>query len=115
MEKIIIGLREKVVIYGEGKGLRVSARIDTGATKSSIDEDLAKRRNLGPPIKTSIVKSAHGTKRRPVIKAKIKIQGKILSSEFTIADRKHMKYKVLIGQNILKQGFLIDPLKEPGG
>ncbi len=31
---------------------------------------------------------------------------------FSIADRAHMKYKVLIGKNILKKGFLIDPSKD---
>ncbi len=111
MDKIIIGLKEKVVIYNQGKGLRVSARIDTGATKSSVDADFAERLKLGPVVKHTMIKSAHGNKMRPVIKAKIKIQDKILITEFTIADRKHMRYKVLIGRNILKQGFLIDPNK----
>ena len=35
-----------------------------------------------------------------------------MKSEFTIADRTHMKYKILVGQNILKEGFLVDPMKK---
>lgn len=88
------------------------ARIDTGATKSSVDARLAAELALGPVIKTKLVKSAAGNKLRPVIKASIRISGKSLKSEFTIADRSHMKYRVLIGQNILKKGFLIDPTKK---
>ena len=32
-----------------------------------------------------------------------------MEAECTVADRSHMKYKMLIGQNVLKKGFIIDP------
>jgi len=36
-----------------------------------------------------------------------------IEDEFTLADRSHMTFPMLIGQNILTKGkFLIDPLKE---
>lgn len=107
MEKKIVGLVEKVKINGK----EVTARIDTGAEYSSIDKELAERLKLGPVVRTILIKSASGKTRRPVVEAKINIKGKILQSKLNIADRKHMKYKVLIGQDILKQGFLIDPSK----
>jgi hypothetical protein len=109
--KIVIGLSEKVTVIGK-KRKSIVARIDTGATKSSIDARLAAELALGPVIKTKMVKSAAGNKLRPVIKAKIKMSGKTINSEFTIADRSHMKYRCLIGQNVLKSGFLIDPSKK---
>ena len=109
--KEIIGLTEKITITGtKGKKKRIVARIDTGATISSIDSRLAADLKLGPVVRTKLVKSASGSRSRPVIKAKIKLK-KEFSAEFTIADRKHMKYQVLIGQNILKHGFLIDASK----
>lgn len=109
--KIVIGLAEKVSVhYPRGKK-SVIAKIDTGATKSSIDTNLAAELKLGPVIKSKIVKSAHGSKLRPIIEAKIELAGKRIRSEFTLADRAHMKYRILIGQNILKEGFLIDPTK----
>ena len=108
---IIIGLTEKIQIIGRAMQKEVSAKIDTGATKSSLDKRIVDDLNLGPIIKSKIVKSAHGTGIRPVIEAEIKIAGKHIKAEFTIADRIHMKYPVLIGQNILKIGFLIDPNK----
>ena len=109
--KIVIGLAEKVRIkHGNGNKM-VIAKIDTGATKSSIDTNLAAELRLGPVIKSKLVKSAHGSKLRPIIEATIELAGKKIKSEFTLADRAHMKYRILIGQNILKDGFLIDPTK----
>jgi hypothetical protein len=46
---------------------------------------------------------------RPIVEITITIAGKTVKEEFTLADRKHMKYAVLIGQNVLRHGFLIDP------
>ena len=109
--KIVIGLVEKIRIIGRAKQKEVSAKIDTGATKSSIDKRLADELNVGPIIKSKLVKSAHGNKIRPVVEAVILLAGKTIKAEFTLADRIHMKYPALIGQNILKSGFLIDPNK----
>ena len=109
--KVVIGLTENARIHGNPRKKLVTAKIDTGATKSSIDTNLAEELKLGPVIKSKLVKSAHGSKLRPIIEATIELAGKKISSEFTLADRAHMKYRILIGQNILKHGFLIDPQK----
>ncbi len=109
--RTVIGLVERVSIKFNGGKRGVIAKIDTGATKSSIDTGLASELKLGPVIKSKIVKSAHGSKLRPIIEATIELAGKKIKSEFTLADRAHMKYSILIGQNILKNGFLIDPNK----
>ena len=109
--KVVIGLAEKVNVQHHNGRKNVIAKIDTGATKSSIDTNLAAELKLGPVIKSKLVKSAHGSKLRPIIEATIELAGKKIKSEFTLADRAHMKYRVLIGQNILKDGFLIDPTK----
>ena len=109
--KTIIGLIEKVTVFGkDDKAKEIAARIDTGATKGSIDAKLAAELQLGPVHKHRIVKSAHGRMLRPVVKVKVKLAGKELESNVTIADRSHMKYKMLIGQDML-EGFLIDPSK----
>ncbi|MBD3354436.1 hypothetical protein GF361_00445 [Candidatus Woesearchaeota archaeon] len=111
--KTIIGFSEKVKIIGPKESKTVTARIDTGATMSSIDSRLAAKLKLGPVIRTKLVKSAQGSSSRPVIKAKLKLDGKVIEEDFSIADRKHMKYSILIGQNILKkEDFLIDPHKK---
>mgnify|MGYP001593868723 CR=1 FL=1 len=109
--RILIGLAERVSVYHHNGKKNVAAKIDTGATKSSIDTNLAAELKLGPVIKSKLIKSAHGSKLRPIIEATIELAGKTIKSEFTLADRAHMKYRILIGQNILKDGFLIDPTK----
>lgn len=109
--KIIIGLTEFVTIYGEEKK-KIRARIDTGATRSSMDTNLAKDLHLGPILRRKKIKSAHGSRLRPVIEAEIELEGKKMMTEFTLADRSHMKYKILIGQNAMKKYFMIDPSRE---
>ncbi|MBN2052025.1 ATP-dependent zinc protease [Candidatus Woesearchaeota archaeon] len=110
--KTIVGLTEKVVIKGNNsKSKELIARVDSGATKSSIDITLASELELGPVIDSKLIRSAHGTKLRPVVEVNVVIKGKRFQARFTIADRNHMRYPVLIGQNILKQGFLIDPTR----
>lgn len=111
--RIIIGLTEEIQIWSrEGKSKDIRARIDTGATRNSIDADLAKELKLGPIVRTKLVKQAQGHTIRPIVMAKFKLAGEIHKEEFTIAERKHMKYSVLIGQNGLNNGYLIDPHKK---
>ena len=107
-QRTIIGLTEEIVIFGD-KEMKIRARIDTGATRNSIDADIVKELNLGPVVKKKIVKQAYGHEERPVILVGFELAGKKLEEEFTIAKRGHMKYSVLIGQNSLRNGFLIDP------
>ena len=104
-DKIIIGLTEFVTICGIEKK-KIKARIDTGATRSSMDINLAGELHLGPIIKRKKIKSAHGSRLRPVIEANIELKGKKIETEFTLIDRSHMKYRLLIGQNALKEYFL---------
>ena len=107
--KLIVGLTEYVVIKGNQKNKEVIARMDSGATKSSIDISMASELNLGPVVDSRLIKSAHGSKLRPVVEVEIIIKNHHIKARFTVADRNHMHYPVLIGQNVLRNGFLIDP------
>lgn len=112
-DKTVVGLTEPVKVFGPRGERKVLARIDTGATKSSIDVRLAADLKLGPIIKAKLVKSASGSGLRPMIQGTITIANKEITTEFTIADRSHMKYKILIGQNtMIDNGFIIDPSKK---
>lgn len=111
-ERCILGLTEEVTIKSAKCHETVLARIDTGATSSSLDIKLAGRLQLEELKDAKVVKSASGVGKRPVVQAQVSIQGKELSGKFTLANRSHMTYPLLIGQNILKAGrFLVDPLK----
>ncbi len=106
--KTVIGLVEPVIIFGKSGKKTIMAKIDTGASKSSVDINLASQLKLGPIVKSKLVKSASGNKMRPVVEVDLGLAGKKMKEEFTLADRWHMKYRVLIGQNVLKHGYLID-------
>lgn len=113
-EKTVLGLTEEITLHGPEGDRKIVARIDTGAVKSSIDLQLASEMRLGPIVASKLVKSANGKKLRPIIEVEIMLCGQRSKEHFTMADRSHMKYEMLIGQNILKHGFLIDPCKYEG-
>lgn len=110
-KKKIVGLTETITLIGEKKKKKLKAKVDTGADKSSIDMKLAAELKMGPVVKTSLIKSASGSLVRPIIRATVVFAGRDMNVLFTIANRSHMKYKILIGRNILKRGFLVDPSK----
>lgn len=110
-DRTIVGLVEEVLLHHDGRKDTVVARIDSGAERSSVDVELASKLQLGPVVASRVVKSANGAKLRPIVKVEVDICGKRVTETFSLSDRTHMKYKVLIGQNILKKGFLIDPNK----
>jgi len=112
-KRIIIGCREPVFLTLGNKKKEFIARIDTGARTSSMDMQLAVELSHSKILKTRVIKSASGIGLRPVIEVAIMLAGKKITSNFNLADRSHMKYKILIGRNILrKEKFLIDPLKK---
>ena len=108
--KSVIGLDELVTIKDNNhKTVDVVARIDTGAEWSSIDKKLFEQLSFGPVSGQRVIKSASGSSKRHTVEVTVIIKGKSCTSLFTIADRSRLKYKLLIGQNILTMGFIIDP------
>jgi len=108
-DRLIIGLEESIILENEKKYI---VKIDTGADSSSIDESIAKEFKDKKIISHKIIRSALGKHRRPTIMLNLTFQGKKFYEKFTIANRKNLKYKILIGKDILKkEGFLIDPTK----
>ncbi len=112
-ERPILGLHEYVEFIGKNKTKIYLAKIDTGAARSSVDLDIVEELNLGPHFKKVKVKSALGHQERPVIKAKIRINGIEVETTFSVSKRHHLKRKVLIGVNTLKKiNALVDPKKD---
>jgi len=110
--RTVVGLIEKVTIYGDDVIKTTKARIDTGAKSNSIDKGFADKLGIKPGKLTTIVKSAMGKAVRHVVMLDIEMAGIKLKGRFTIANRAHLKYPVLIGRDILKKGFIIDPKKK---
>ena len=125
----IIGEVEPVTILTAG--LTLPARIDTGATTSSIDARDIQRferdgkkwvrfvivdRRTGKKVKLkkrltrTVAITRHGAadQKRPVVKLKA-VMGKVeLRREFSLTDRSKFTYPVLIGRNFLQGEFIVD-------
>lgn len=109
IEKKVLGVIETVKVIGESGEATVDAKLDTGAYRTSIDENLAKK--LGIKILSDrkvFIRSASGQKYRPLVNLSLELAGKKINSDASVVDRTHLKYPVIIGRKDLK-GFMIDP------
>jgi|WetSurMetagenome_2_1015567.scaffolds.fasta_scaffold349540_2 hypothetical protein len=131
--KLVVGQLEQVWL--SGPELALTARIDTGAETSSLDArninlferdgkrwvrfeiinpTTGKPESLERRLKRTVGIHQSGTTaatRRPVVKMGIVIGGSNQSAEFTLSDRSHLGYQVLIGRNILKDVMVVDVSK----
>ena len=104
----LIGEQETVRVTGPtGQTLEVIARIDTGASASSIDEDMA--RELGFDLEnaeTVTVVSSLGRESRPLVVGVVQIAGQAFASRLNVTDRSERSNAVLLGRADLT-GFQI--------
>ncbi len=121
-EKITIGLVEDVIFLPWG--IKLPARIDTGAARSSLDaRDLVVKGKFvefrlpkkygGRQLRQRIVswqtiRSAEGRERRPVVELELCVGPKRLRARINLNDRSGMDYPFLIGRDILRGNFLVD-------
>lgn len=132
--KLVVGALEKVWL--SDMEFALTARIDTGAETSSLDArniELFERDGkrwvrfeiLDPGINESVpverrvertvgIVHSGSTKanRRPVVKMGIVTGHVNQTAEFSLSDRSHSSYQVLIGRNILKDVMVVDVSKK---
>lgn len=131
-----IGRIEKVSLVDLGF-FDLDSKIDSGASTSALhaqhikkvkidDKNYVKFRMLDkshpayednditlPLYRIKRVKSSNGfTQKRYSIQTRMKIGDKIYRIEFTLTDRKDMRYPILLGTKFLKNKFLIDVSKK---
>jgi hypothetical protein len=126
--KVLLGAVEYVNF--KSPSLRLAARIDTGATTSSLgvlDQQLYERDGSkwvrfsvanaqGKPVvlqrpllrKVSIKAGKDSSESRWVVSLPIQLGGSQQQAEFSLADRRAYKYSVLIGRNVLMGEFVVD-------
>ena len=129
-DKLIVGAKENVWL--PNLGLSLPARIDTGAETASLDarnitqferdgkrwvrfeiehptskEPVEVERRLERMVAIIQSNSAE-PERRPVVKLGITIGHVNQSAEFTLSDRSHLDYQVLVGRNILQDVMIVD-------
>ncbi len=112
--------RETVVLSSENSAQKIEilAKVDTGATYSSIDTKIAK--DLGIDLKHAKrikIESSLGRELRPLVAVRLQVAGGTLDTLVTVNSRKYREEKMLVGRRDV-QGFLIDvtreQLTEPG-
>lgn len=116
-ERTTIGVVEEVTVRGSKGDIRIVARIDTGAARTSLDTDLAARAGLGPVfdrVRTRAA-AANAPEVRDVVPATVVIAGREFDVAVAVTDRKDMRYHMIVGMDILRDsGFLVDPSRGNG-
>ena len=111
-ERTTIGVVEEVDVVGPKGTVRVRARIDTGASRTTLDTDLVARLGLGPVMDRVRIRAsaANELEERDVVPAKIVIAGRGFDVAVAVTDRKDMQYHMIVGMDVLRDsGFLVDP------
>ncbi|CAH8197714.1 MULTISPECIES: ATP-dependent zinc protease family protein [Vibrio] len=127
--KLILGEKEWVYVPGLNENFR--ARVDTGATTSSIsavdvvnferdgkdwvkfriEHDNVKSDEISLPVERWVnirQSSAEGTQQRAVVVAWIEIGDLKERTEFTLADRTHLTFPLLLGRSFFKDVAVVD-------
>ena len=124
-KKTAIGLAEDVTLLPWG--VKIPARIDTGAATSSLDArelkiegDIADFKlpdkygglNLRLPIVDwRVVRNADSRERRPVVEMEICMGAQTFRARMNLNDRSRVKYPLIIGRNVLRNHFIVDCMR----
>ncbi len=121
-QKITLGEVEDIILASWG--VKMAARIDTGAEISSLDaRDVVvegklvrfKLRNSSgvmvvrvPVAQWREVRTSMGVEKRPVVEVPVCLGSKLLRMLVTLRDRSEMTYPFLVGRNALNGSFVVD-------
>lgn len=107
----VIGINEPIeILDSQGKKHPTVAKVDTGAYRTTLAENLAKEFGLEREIRRKKVRGALGKQERPIINFSFILDKRLVQTEAFIADRSQMKYDIIVGRRDLKR-FLVDPAK----
>jgi hypothetical protein len=83
--------------------VNVEARLDTGATRSSIDEGFVSLLRLDELVNEDAIKvrSANGSQKRDTVVLVIIEEDEEIELEVSITNRGHMGYPVILGRDYL--------------
>lgn len=125
-EKVTVGLVEEVILLPWG--VRIPARVDTGAATSSLDardltikgktvefrlpEKYGGLRISRPIVAWRTIRSAEARDQRPVVVLEFCLGSQVIRARVNLNDRSQVKYPLLIGRNALKKNFVVDCMKE---
>lgn len=94
--------KKVVLVSNDGNWeIELTAKIDTGASRSSIDESIADALGL-EPHRFRNFRNAMGKQRRGIAFARFLHNGERKKMEISIANRKGLRYPMIIGRKDLK-------------
>jgi hypothetical protein len=121
-EDITIGAVEDVILLPWG--VKMPARIDTGAATSSLDTRELKIKdgfaefNLPEPYggqtirlpvkKMRSLRSSSGREKRPIVDLTICVGRQTMHIEANLANRSGLEFPLLLGRNVIGKGFIVD-------
>ncbi|UQB41537.1 ATP-dependent zinc protease [Thiomicrospira microaerophila] len=135
VDKVLAGVEP---VFFASTESHLLARVDSGATTSSLsaqDIEIVSQDGLDwvyfsisikglqqeqpaidwvrlrqPLVRYAEIRQANNANpvRRPVVLLWVQIQGQWMELEFTLTDRSHLSYPVLLGRNLLENGWLLD-------
>ena len=124
--KTVIGAVEEVVL--SPWGVKFPARIDTGSELTSLDvRDLTIKNKVAqfrlpekygnillslPVIRYIKVRSADSRGRRPVVEIELCLGSKRIRVQANLNNRSQVEYPLILGRNVLRQGFIVDCAQE---
>jgi hypothetical protein len=124
--RTVIGAVEEVVLFPWG--VKLPARIDTGAGLTSLDvRDLTVKKRVArfrlpekygsllislPVIRHYNVRSADSRGRRPVVEIELCVGSRRMRVQANLNDRSQVEYPLILGRNVLNQGFIVDSAQE---
>jgi len=112
-ERTRIGPVEEVILLPWG--VRLPARIDTGAAQSSLDaRELTIKDNMAEfklPEKYGGLRLRLPILTRPVVEVELCVGPRHLRTRVNLNDRSKVKYPLIIGRNILRGNFVVDCMK----
>lgn len=97
----VIGYTENVQVGGKHGSQSVTAKADTGATRSSIDIGLAGDIGAGPILDHKSVKGGDDSSPRPIVPVTIRTKEHVHEVEANVRDRSHLSHDVLLGRDVL--------------
>lgn len=104
----VLHVLEKITIYGPKGKKMVTAKMDTGAYRTSIDSAIIEELGLVDHPVQKKVRSSLGREARAMVDVLFRLHGKDIETVATHTDRSHMRYSVIVGRKDLK-GYLVDP------
>ena len=129
--KVIVGGIENITFSTSEKAINYQARIDTGATSSSLDaRDISRFERDGKSwvrfglfvngehqvdVERPIVRwvrifqsTTEKGERRPVVEMMFTFGDTEDTAEFTLTDRSHLEFSALIGRNLITDRMIVD-------